>query len=84
MIFKHYKVNNTIFYINFLYDKTDESFEDKLKAANEFNNLLSVIYNKFTGVSKESKKLYEKFINCSYVSQYYKNMFQFYYNSLLN
>ena len=84
MIFKDYKVNNTIFYINFLFDKTDESFEDKLKAANEFNNLLSVIYNKFTRISKESKKLYEKFINCSYVSQYYKNMFQFYYNSLLN
>ena len=76
--------DDSIFYINFLYQKSNNTFEDKEKVYNEFNNLLSIIFNKFRGSSKESNLLYEKFIDCKYISNIKKRMLMFYHDSLLN
>jgi glycosyltransferase involved in cell wall biosynthesis len=76
-------IKDIIFYINFLFDKSNNSTEDKKKVLNEFNNILSVIYNKNQKISKESQELYEKFINCEDISQPDKNLLNFYYQSLL-
>ena len=75
---------DSIFYINFLYDKTDETYEGKKYALNEFYNLLSVIYNKFIIISKESIKLFQKFNNSKLITISDKNDLNFYYNSLIN
>jgi hypothetical protein len=80
---KNQTIKDMIFYINFLFDKSNNNTEDKKKVLNEFNNILSVIYNKNQKISKESQELYEKFINCEAISQPDKNLLNFYYQSLL-
>lgn len=65
---KQQKINDTIFYINFLFEKTDNSFEGKKYALNELYDVLSIIYNKFNKISKDSKNLLEKFNNSRYIN----------------
>ena len=77
------KIKDTIFYINFLYDNSNDTFEEKEKVLNKFNNYLSTIYNKFNKSTLQSHELYEKFINCKYISQLNKNMLELYYHSLI-
>ena len=77
-------IDETIFYINFLYDNSNNTYESKEKVLNVFFNLLSIIYNKFTKISKSSLKLLEKFICCKYISKENKILLKFYYNSLIN
>ncbi len=77
-------IKDSIFYINFLYDMSDETYEGKKYALNEFYNLLSVIYNKFKIISDESIKLFKKFNNSKLIDISDKNELNFYYNSLIN
>ena len=77
-------IKDTIFYINFLYDKTDGTYEGKKYALNEFYNLLSLIYNKFNKISNDSIKLFEKFNNSKLIDISDKKELNFYYNSLIN
>ena len=77
------KIKDTIFYINFLYDNSNDTFEEKEKVLNKFNNYLSTIYNKFNKSTLQSHELYEKFIDCKYISQLNKNMLELYYHSLI-
>ena len=77
------KIKDTIFYINFLYDNSNDTFEGKEKVLNKFNNYLSTIYNKFNKSTLQSHELYEKFIDCNYISQSNKNMLELYYHSLI-
>ena len=77
------KIKDTIFYINFLYDNSNYTFEEKEKVLNKFNNYLSTIYNKFNKSTLQSHELYEKFIDCNYISQSNKNMLELYYHSLI-
>ena len=77
------KIKDTIFYINFLYDNSNDTFEEKEKVLNKFNNYLSTIYNKFNKSTLQSHELYEKFIDCNYISQSNKNMLELYYHSLI-
>ena len=77
------KIKDTIFYINFLYDNSNDTFEEKEKVLNKFNNYLSTIYNKFNKSTLQSHELYEKFINCKYISQLNKNILELYYHSLI-
>lgn len=81
---KNQKVKDSIFYLNFLFEYSKNTFENKEIILNEFFNLMSIIYNKFNKITKESLFLYEKFINCKFISQSNKNKLQFYYNSLIN
>ena len=81
---KQQKINDSIFYINFLFEKTDNSFEGKKYALNELYNILSIIYNKFNKISKDSKNLLQKFNNSKYINLSDKIDLNFYYNSLIN
>jgi hypothetical protein len=77
-------MRDSIPYINFLFDNTDNSFNGKQLALNEFINHLSEIYNKFTLVSSEAHQLLKKFLNCEYIRLEDKNELNFYYKSLIN
>ena len=81
---KNRKIKDTIFYINFLYENSLNTFEEKKIAVQEFFNVMNIIYNKFTKISKESYNLYRKFINSYYINKEDKNILQLYYNSLTN
>ena len=77
-------INDSISYINFLYDNSKNTFFDKTNVLKEFINILNVIYNKFTKITDNSIKLIEKFINCHFINEEAKNELQFYYKSLIN
>ena len=81
---KNQKIKESIFYINFLFENTDNSFKEKEYVLNEFFNELSIIFNKFNKINLESNILYNKFLNCEYISEFNKNKLKFYYKSLLN
>ena len=81
---KNQIIHDTLFYINFLFDNSDNTFEGKKYALNEYITVLSVIYNKFNVISDVAKQLYNKFINCDFISQYDKNNLKIYYKSLIN
>ena len=81
---KKQKINDSIFYINFIFENSYNTFEAKEFVVNEFFNVMSIIYNKFNYNSTESYYLYEKFINCQYITRIQKKYLQFYYNSLIN
>ena len=78
------KVNDAIFYIDFLFEHTSNSFDDKKRAIKEFFNLLNIIYNKNDKENDKSIKLIEKFIKCEYISNDDKINLKFYHNSLIN
>ena len=81
---KKKKIQDSIFYINFILENSYNSFEEKKFVLNEFFNVMSIIYNKFNDISKESYNLYEKFMKCHYITQTDKKYLKFYYNSLIN
>ena len=81
---KNQKIKDSIFYINFLYDFSENTIESKEFVINELFNIMNIIYNKFTKITKESYNLYEKLINCQFISKYNKNLLNFYYRSLIN
>ena len=62
-------INDSLFYINFLYDNSNNSILDKKYALQEFINLLSIIYNKRIKITNSSIKLLEKFINCQFIDK---------------
>ena len=77
-------IKETIFFINYIFENSEDLFEVKEKVLKEFFNVLSIIFNKFTKVSLSSIKLLNKFINYRYISKINKNKLKIYYNSLLN
>ena len=81
---KNQMIHDTLFYINFLFDNSDNTFEQKKYVLNEYVTIMSVIYNKFNDISDESKQLFIKFMNCDFISQYDKNNLKIYYKSLIN
>ena len=81
---KKQKFKDSIFYINFLYDQTGNSFREKKLAVEQYFNILSSIYNKFQLITKESYKLFQKFMKSKYINNFDKNNLIFYYNSLIN
>ena len=78
------KINDSIFYINFLFEQTNDTFESKKYALNEFYNILSTIYNKFNKLTNDSMKLMEKFQKSKYINISDKIDLNFYYKSLIN
>lgn len=81
---KNQKIIDSIFYINFLFDKSSNTFEDKKIALDEFYNLLSIIYNKYNKITEESITLYKKFIKSNYISNFDKINLNFFFKSLIN
>ena len=78
------KKNDTIFYINFIFDNSKKEKAIKEKILKEFFNVLSIIFNKFSKISKYSVKLMNKFIRSRFISRENKILLKFYYNSLVN
>ena len=78
------KIEETIFYINFIFDNSKNEIISKEKVLKEFFNVLSIIFNKFCKVSKNSMKLLNKFLRNPYISRHNKILLKFYYNSLIN
>ena len=83
---KNQKIKDSIFYINFIFENSYNSFEEKKFVLNEFYNVMNIIFNKFNINNKESESfiLYEKFMKCHYITQSDKHYLRFYYNSLIN
>ena len=77
-------IEETLFYINFIFDYSKDSFESKEKVLKEFFNVLSIIYNKFTKISELSINLFDKFMNCKYICKEKKALLKFYFYSLIN
>lgn len=78
------KINESIFYIDFLFENTSNTRKEKKFVLDEFINLLSIIYNKFNRINKYSYELLNKFLICEYISKNEKKYLEFYYNSLIN
>ena len=78
------KINESIFYIDFLFENTNNTRKEKKFVLDEFINLLSIIYNKFNRINKYSYELLNKFLICEYISKNEKKYLEFYYNSLIN
>ena len=81
---KYQKINDSIFYINFLFNKSDSIDNDKKYVLQEFINIMSIIYNKFNIITDKSIKLFEKFLNSKYINNKDKNELIFFYKSLMN
>jgi hypothetical protein len=79
-----YLLKETIFYISFLFNFSKNTFEAKELVLQEFFNVLSLIFNKFTHISKSSLKLFQKFLDSEFISDKNKNILVFYYYSLIN
>ena len=75
------KINDSIFYINFLFDNTE--YKRKELVLYEFYDILSIIYNRYNRITKQSTKLYKKFLNCKYITELEKKKIIFLINSLL-
>ena len=80
----HQKIQDGIFYINFLFENTSDSPIDKKAVVNKFVYLLNIIYNRFNESYNKSKILLLKFLNCKFISIEDKMNLQFYYDSLIN
>ena len=78
------KMKYIIFYINFLFDNTDNIKEEKKYILNKYYNILSIIYNKYDPLLNNLNILNEKFLNCKFISKKEKRKIKLYYNSLLN
>ena len=77
-------INDSISYINFLYNNTEDSVESKASALSEFYNIMNVIYNKFNEIPDEAMDLLYKFLECEYISKYEKSNLITYYNVLID
>ena len=75
---------DSLFYINFIFDNSKSNYEDKKTVLYEFYNIMGFIYNKFVKKKNETKILYKKFINNKYISKEDKDELRFYYKSLNN
>ena len=77
-------INEIIFYINFIFDNSKNTFEAKEAILQELFRELSSIFNKFSKITNSSIKLINKFIHCNYIKDTNKNLLKFYYMSLIN
>ena len=80
-------IHDSIFYINFLFEHTKNSFQEKEIALNEFNDILSILFNKFNKKNNKTMPQYQlidKFLNCKYINEFNKYILKFYFISLIN
>ena len=78
------QINDSIFFINFLFEHSRNRYKEKKLVYDKYVNLLSLINNKFTNNPIESFKLFKKFMKCKYIKEIEKQELLFFYNSLKN
>ena len=78
------KINDTIFYIDFLFENASNSVDDKKFVVNEYFYILSIIYNKFNKTNEKSSKLIEKFVKSEFITNEDKNYLKFYHDYCIN
>ena len=78
------KQNDSLFYINFLFDYSDNTEKDKKFVLTKFSNIINIIFNKFIKITDNSIKTLEKFFKCKYIKNDDKNELKFLYKSLIN
>ena len=78
------KRNDSIFYINFLFDNSANEYNDKNFVYNEYINKLSLISNKLLPETNQSFILFKKFMECKYIKYLDKLELAFFYKSLNN
>ena len=81
---KAQKIKDSIFYIDYLFKNTNDSYKGKKYALDEYLNILSLIFNKFNNISHDSMELFNKFNNSNLINNIDKTNLNFYYNSLIN
>ena len=81
---KNQKIEDSLFYINFLYDNSLNNFDGKKYALNELYNNLNIIFNKFNCFSQKSLYLIHKFNNSQFINATDKKYILFLYKSLIN
>jgi len=80
---KNQTLDEILFYINFIFDNSENTYESKEKVLKEFFTLLGIIFNKFTKISDSQINLFNKFMKCKYISLEKKALLKFYYDSLI-
>ena len=78
------KIEDSLFYISYMFSHSENNEEEKLYVLHEYYNILSNIFNKFNDVPMKAFTLHRKFIKCKEISKVEKNNLEFYVNSLLN
>ena len=78
------KRNDSLFYINFLFEHSSNNYKEKKLVYEKYINILSLIHNKFLPESNKSIKLLNKFLKCEYINEIEKLELIFFYNSLKN
>lgn len=77
-------INDSIYYINFLYDHSEDSVKGKKYSLNEFYNTMNIIYNKFNNITQKGIDLLNKYLKCDYISKYEKKNIITYFNALID
>ena len=75
---------DSLFYINFIFDNSNDTYESKKFVLYEYYNIMGLIYNKFIEKENETVLLYQKFKTCKFISKEDKEELDFYYKSLSN
>ena len=78
------KISDSVFYINFLFEHSENDFNDKKYVLEEYLNKLSLIHNKSMPKSNSSINLFTKFIKCQFINDIDKQELSFFYNSLIS
>ncbi len=75
---------DSLFYINFIFDNSKNTYESKKIVLYEYYNIMGFIYNKFVQKNNDTIQLYQKFEKCEFISEEDKEELEFYYKSLSN
>ena len=78
------KMEDSIFYIDYLFKNTKNKEAEKMRVLHEFYNILADIFNRFNDVPSTAFNLQRKFLDCDEIPQEEKDNLEFYINSLLN
>jgi hypothetical protein len=78
-------IKDTLFYINFLFEHSDDTIEDKKFSIYEFYDHLNIIFNRnnINQDLEDVKLLINKFLNYPLFSQYKKNLLKLYSDSFM-
>ena len=75
---------DSLFYINFLFENSENTNEGKNYVLYKFYNIMNIIYNKVSKVTDETEGIIKKFLHCEYISFEEKLNLEIYFISLIN